>query len=42
MKVLAFDIGGTKIYCAVIDEKGQIVGDVEKFSTPQNKIDFEY
>lgn len=41
MKVLAFDIGGTKIYCAVIDEKGQIVGDVEKFSTPQNKIDFE-
>lgn len=41
MEVLAFDIGGTKIYCAKVDESGQIVGDIEKFSTPQNKTEFE-
>ena len=41
MEVLAFDIGGTKIYCAKINESGAVVGEVEKFSTPQNKIDFE-
>lgn len=41
MEVLAFDIGGTKIFCAKVNENGGIVGDVERFSTPQNKIEFE-
>lgn len=41
MEVLAFDIGGTKIFCARVDELGNIVGEVEKFSTPQNKAEFE-
>ena len=36
MKALAIDVGGTKIYCAVIDEKGDIVSDVEKYSTPKD------
>ncbi len=31
---LAIDVGGTKIYNAVINEKGEIVTDVEKHSTP--------
>lgn len=35
-KALTFDIGGTKIYSAIIDEKGQIVSSVDKFNTPQN------
>lgn len=34
-KVLAFDIGGTKIYNAIINEKGEIVSEIEKFSTPK-------
>lgn len=34
-KALAIDIGGTKIYNAVIDEKGIIISDVEKHSTPK-------
>lgn len=34
-KALAFDIGGTKIYTAIIDNSGKIVGEVEKFSTPK-------
>ena len=34
-KALAFDIGGTKIYSAVIDETGNIVSEIEKFSTPK-------
>lgn len=41
MEVLAFDIGGTKIYCAKINEKGEISSEIEKYSTPQNKQDFE-
>ena len=41
MEVLAFDIGGTKIYCAKINESGNVVSEVEKFATPQNKNDFE-
>ncbi len=31
---LGIDIGGTKIFSAVIDANGNIVSDVEKFSTP--------
>ena len=32
---LAFDIGGTKIYSTIVDERGKIISDVEKFSTPK-------
>ena len=32
MEVLAFDIGGTKIYCAKINEKGEISSEIEKYS----------
>jgi glucokinase len=34
-KALAIDVGGTKIYNAVIDEKGKILTEVEKHSTPK-------
>ena len=34
-KALAFDIGGTKIYSTIIDETGDIVSDIDKFSTPK-------
>ncbi len=34
-KALAIDIGGTKIYNTVINEIGEIMGDVEKRSTPK-------
>ncbi len=34
-KVLAFDIGGTKIYSTIVDETGTIIGDIQKFSTPK-------
>lgn len=35
-KALAFDIGGTKIYSTIIDETGNVLSDVEKFSTPKS------
>ena len=34
-KALAFDIGGTKIYYTVINEKGEITGEIKKNSTPK-------
>ena len=34
-KALAFDIGGTKIYSTIIDETGNIIADISKFSTPK-------
>ncbi len=34
-KALAFDIGGTKIYSTIIDEEGNVIGNIDKFSTPQ-------
>ena len=34
-KALAFDIGGTKIYSTIIDETGNIIADIDKFSTPK-------
>ncbi len=34
-KALAIDVGGTKIYNAIIDETGKILSDVEKHSTPK-------
>lgn len=36
-KVLAFDIGGTKIAYAIVDAKGKIIGDVVKKTTPASK-----
>lgn len=35
-KVLAFDIGGTKIAYALVDEKGKICGEITKISTPRD------
>lgn len=35
MKALAIDIGGTKIYHAIINEKGEILTEIEKHSTPK-------
>lgn len=35
-KALAFDIGGTKIYHTIIDENGNICGEIEKHSTPKD------
>lgn len=32
---LAIDVGGTKIYSSIINEKGEIIGEVEKHSTPK-------
>jgi len=34
MKILSFDIGGTKIAYALVDERGKIIGEVKKISTP--------
>lgn len=34
-KALAFDIGGTKIYSTIINENGEIIQEVDKFSTPK-------
>ena len=34
-KALAIDIGGTKIYYAIVDENGQIISDIEKNPTPK-------
>lgn len=34
-KALSLDIGGTKIFSAIIDETGKIIGDVQKHSTPK-------
>ena len=35
-KALAFDIGGTKIYSTLIDCNGNIISDIDKFSTPKS------
>ena len=40
-KALAIDVGGTKIYNTVINEKGEIVGEIEKYSTPKTFADIE-
>ncbi len=34
-KALAVDVGGTKIYNTIINEKGEIVSEIEKTSTPK-------
>ena len=35
MQGLGIDIGGTKTACALINEKGEIIGEIEKYSTPK-------
>lgn len=35
-KALAIDVGGTKIYHTIIDENGNILGEIEKHSTPKD------
>ena len=32
---LAIDVGGTKIYSTIVNEKGEIISEVEKYSTPK-------
>ena len=32
---LAIDVGGTKIYNSIVNEKGEIISEVEKHSTPK-------
>ena len=32
---LAIDVGGTKIYSTIINDKGEIISEVEKYSTPK-------
>ena len=34
-KALSVDVGGTKIYSAIIDEYGKIVSEIEKNPTPK-------
>lgn len=34
-KALAIDVGGTKIYNTIVNEKGEIIGEVEKRHTPK-------
>lgn len=38
-KILAFDIGGTKIAYALVDEKGKICSEVTKISTPRDSAE---
>lgn len=40
-KALAIDVGGTKIYNAVIDENGTILSEVEKNNTPKTFVELE-
>ena len=40
-KALAFDIGGTKIYSTVVDETGNIITEIDKFSTPKTLDDIK-
>lgn len=35
-KALGIDIGGTKIYAALVDAEGKMLSEPEKFSTPKN------
>ncbi len=36
-KALGIDLGGTKIAVAIVDEKGNIIGNTERFATPKTK-----
>ena len=41
MKILAFDVGGTKIAQAIVDENGKISGNVEIYPTPKTATEIE-
>ena len=34
-KALAIDVGGTKIYNTIVNEKGEIISEIEKRHTPK-------
>ena len=34
-KALGIDVGGTKVYNAIINENGEIVSEIEKHHTPK-------
>ena len=36
-KALGIDLGGTKIAVAIVNEKGHILGNVERLATPKTK-----
>lgn len=40
-KALALDVGGTKIYYTIIDENGNILGEIKKHSTPKKLEEFK-
>lgn len=40
-KALAIDVGGTKIYSAIINEKGEIISEIEKRSTPKTFVEIK-
>ena len=40
-RALAIDVGGTKIYNAVIDENGNILTEIEKHPTPKTFVEIE-
>lgn len=40
-KALAIDVGGTKIFSAIIDKNGQIISEIEKHSTPKTFEEIE-
>lgn len=35
-KALAIDVGGTKIYSTIINSQGEIISEIEKYSTPKS------
>lgn len=41
-KALAIDVGGTKIYNTIINEKGEIITEIEKHSTPKTFAEIKY
>ena len=40
-KALAIDIGGTKIYNAIIDKNGNIISEIEKAHTPKTFVEIK-
>lgn len=40
-KALGIDVGGTKIYSAIINEKGEILSEIEKYHTPKTFLEIQ-
>ena len=38
-KALAIDVGGTKIYNTIVDERGEIISEIEKYPTPKTYVE---